>query len=111
MDLDNFIKEYKTISLQIKESLDNDNLDSLDILLEQREKIINNVDITNFDKEELKEAYEKYEVFELDKLILEEMKLQKNELKKKILEIQKSKKITKGYNGLNTKAVFLTKEI
>ncbi|MHB9922104.1 hypothetical protein [Clostridium botulinum] len=111
MDLDNFIKEYKTISLQIKDSLDKDDLDSLDILLEKREKFINSVDIANFNIEELKDVYEKYGVFELDKLILEEIKLQKNQLRKKILEVQKGKNITKGYNALNTKAVFLTKEI
>lgn len=111
MDLDNFIKEYKTISLQIKDSLDNDNLDSLEMLLDQREKIINNADITNFNTEKLKEAYEKYEIFKLDKLILEEMKLQKNQLRKKIFEVENGKKVAKGYNSLNAKAVFLTKEI
>ncbi|WP_097025893.1 hypothetical protein [Clostridium peptidivorans] len=111
MDLDNFIKEYQTISLQIKESLDNDNLDSLDMLVEQREKVIKNIDIANFDIEELKEVYEKCGIFKLDKLILEEIKLQKNQLRKKIFEVENGKKVAKGYNNLNTKAVFLTKEI
>lgn len=111
MDLDNFIKEYQTISLQIKESLDNDNLDSLEMLLNQREKIINNVDIASFDIEELKESYEKYKVFQLDKLIFEEMKLQKDQLRKKIFEVEKGKNVAKGYNNLNAKAVFLSKEI
>lgn len=111
MNLDNLMKEYKIISLQIKESLDNDNLDSLDILLDEREKIINNKDIINCNSEELKELYEKYGCLELDKLILEEIKLQKNQLRKKIFEVEKRKKVAKGYNNLNTKAVFLTKEI
>ncbi|MDS1002899.1 hypothetical protein P9J83_05195 [Clostridium sporogenes] len=111
MDLDDFIKEYKKISLQIKDSLDNDNLDSLDILLEKREKIINSVDINKFNIEELKEVYKKYGILQLDKLIFEEMNLQKNQLRKKIFEIQKGKNLAQGYNNLNTKAVFLTKEI
>lgn len=111
MDLDNLIKEYRTISIEIIESLDNDNLDSLDILLDEREKIINNKDIINYNPEKLKELYEKYGCLELDKLILEEIKLQKNQLRKKILEVEKGKKVTKGYSDLNAKAVFLSKEI
>ncbi|EJO5346078.1 flagellar protein FliT [Clostridium botulinum] len=111
MDLENLIKEYKIISLEIKDALDNDNLDALDILLDQRQKIIDTLDTTNFNIEKLKEAYKKYEIFELDKLIFEQMNSQKIQLRKKIFEVEKGKKVTRGYNDINTKAVFLTKEI
>ncbi|KGK86057.1 flagellar protein FliT [Clostridium sp. HMP27] len=111
MNLDDFMEEYKKISLEIKKSLDNDDLDSLEILLEGREKVIESLDIDSFDREELKKIYEKYEIYELDQLIFEEIKLQKNQMRNKIFEVEKQKKMRKGYNNLNAKAVFLTKEI
>ncbi|WMJ81309.1 flagellar protein FliT [Clostridium sp. MB40-C1] len=111
MELEVLIKEYKKCSLEVLSILDSDNFDSLDELLDKRGEIINNISMLKSALGEVKSAYEKHEIYKLDKLIVEKIELKKDELREKILDVKRRREGTKSYNNFNTRAVFLSKEI
>ncbi|MFW2501343.1 hypothetical protein ACN078_09355 [Clostridium diolis] len=110
MNLEKSLIEYKKITLTISEIIKSDNCEKLDELFKQRQTILDNIKQTKYSEEELKDFYLKYNIYELDKELEKEMKSEKEELLNKIKENQKRRIAMNGYNNLQNKAVFLSKE-
>lgn len=111
MNLEELFQEYKDISLNIIKVLDDDRVEQLDSEFEKRKKILEEITKRNENEENLKELYEKYDLFKID----EEMKLKleksMKDVKNEMVKISKRKEASKSYNNINARSVYLSKEI
>ena len=110
LDLEEIFIKYKDITLTIMEIVKLENYEKLDEFFSQRQLILENINSLNCSKEELRKFYIKYNLDDLDKTLEKEMKKRKEELLIKIKENQKRKRAMNGYNNLQAKAVFLSRE-
>lgn len=106
---ENFIK-YKNITLTIIEAVKAEEYEKLDEFFEQRQLILDNINKLNCSKEELKRFYLQCDIDKLEKLLDLEMKVKKEDLLEKIKENRKRQVAISGYNNLQAKAVFLSRE-
>lgn len=111
MNLEKLIVDYKRISINIVDSLDRNDFDNLDTLLGKRQKIIDQVTLQEVEKNELKRMYTKYDLFKLDELIKVKFEIKKGEIKKELINLKKRKEASIKYSNINSRAVFLSKEI
>ncbi|MGV8982695.1 hypothetical protein [Clostridium sp.] len=107
---ENFIK-YKNITLAIIETVKVEEYEKLDEIFHQRQLILDDMNKTNYSKEELKEFYLQYGIENLEKVLTSEMKARKVDLLKKIKQNENRQVGMAGYNNISAKAVFLSKEI
>jgi hypothetical protein len=106
---ENFIK-YKDITLSIIEMVKQEEYEKLDGIFKQRQLILDNIKIINASKEELKKLYLQYDICRVEQILTLEMQEKKEDLLKKIKGNQKRKIAVNGYNNLQAKAVFLSRE-
>lgn len=106
---ENFIK-YKNITLTIMEKVKNCEYEKLNEFFKQRQSILDNVKKLNYSKQELKDFYFIYNIDKLDKILEKEMQSKKDEILLKIKLSQKRKIAMNGYNNLQAKSVFLSRE-
>lgn len=107
---DDFI-EYQIITLNIIKSVRVDEYEKLAENFHKRQLILDNINNTDYSKEELKNVYFKYEIESLEKTLESEMKVKRKALLKKMRENKKRQKAMIGYNSISAKAVFLSKEV
>lgn len=110
MDLEECFIEYNNITLNIMEVVKSDNYEKLDELFGQRQLILDNIYELNCSKDEVKKFYIKYNICELEKMLEEEMKIRKEDALEKLKQSQERKMAMNGYNNLQARAVFLSKE-
>ncbi|POO93274.1 hypothetical protein C1H57_00445 [Clostridium sp. 2-1] len=110
MNLEQIIFEYKDITLTIMELIKLEEYEKVDKFFKQRQLILDNINKSSYSKEELKEFFIKFHIDELDKVLESEMKNKKEELLIKIKQNQKRRTAMNGYNNLQAKAVFLSRE-
>jgi hypothetical protein len=84
--------------------------EKIDEFLKQRQLVLDDIKKMNCSREELKEFYVKYNIDKLDQTLEKGMKTKKEELLGKIKESQKRKIAMNGYNNLQVRAVFLSRE-
>lgn len=106
---ENFIK-YKDVTLTIMELVKAEDYENLDKFFKQRQLILDDIAKLNGSKEELQKFYFQYDINSIEKTLALEMESKKGELLKKIKENQKRKIAMNGYNNLQARAVFLSRE-
>ncbi|WBW95464.1 hypothetical protein [Oceanirhabdus sp. W0125-5] len=111
MDLEKLIIEYKQISNDIIVLLEKDDFEKLDLLFEKRQVVIDQMILEDNGKNEVKDLYVKYNLVKLDQVMKSKFETKKNEIKSNLIKIRRQKKATAGYNNLNSRAVYLSKEI
>jgi hypothetical protein len=107
---ENFIK-YKDMTLVIIQTVIAEEYEKLDESFNQRQLILDDINKINYSKEELKKNYLKYDIENLEKMLVSKIKIKKQDLLEKIKENQKTQVGNRGYNNLSAKAVFLSKKI
>ncbi|OOP75162.1 hypothetical protein [Clostridium beijerinckii] len=110
MNIEEKIIKYRDITMAIIEIIRADEEEELDDLFVQRQLILDYINKIDYSKDELKKLYLKHEIGSLDKILEVGIKSKKEEVLKKIKANQKRKTAMNGYNNLQTKAVFLSKE-
>lgn len=110
MNLEENFKEYSNITLTMIKVVKEEKYEDLEQLFKQRQLILDDINKLNGSKDELKKIYLKYNIDKLDITLEEEMRNRKEELLNKIKQSQKRKIAMNGYNNLQAKAVFLSKE-
>jgi len=111
MNLEENIKEYKSITLNILNVVKAEEYEKLDEMFKQRQVILDNTKKWSYTKEELSNLYFLYEIEKLDKILASQIEAKKNALIDKIKENEKRKIAARSYNNLSGRAVFLSKEI
>lgn len=111
MNLVQLIVNYKSISEQIIKVVEYGDYDSLNDLVQEREKIVKNIDEGRFKKAEFESLFEEYNIIEIEKnirlVMIKEKEKLKNEMQKNVI----NKKANKSYNTNSAKAVFLSRQI
>ena len=110
MNIEESFIEYKDLTLNIMEVIKVGNYEKLDEMFKQRQFVLDNIRNLDYSEKELKKLYSKYNIDKLDKILEKEIKERKEELLDKIKQNQKRKVAINGYNNLQTKAVFLSRE-
>ncbi|WP_026888253.1 hypothetical protein [Clostridium beijerinckii] len=111
MEIQEQFVQYKNITLIIMETVKTENYEKLDEFFSQRQSVLDNINKLACSKEELNRFYLKYDVYELDKTLEKEMNSRKEALLEKIKENQKRRIMMNGYNDLQARSVFLSKEL
>ena len=111
LEIEEQFVQYRNITLTIIETVKAENYEKLDELFSKRQFILDNINKLTYSKEELNKFYLKYDIYKLDETLEEEMKKRKKELLEKIKENQKRRIVMNGYNNLQARAVFLSKEL
>lgn len=111
MSAEQYIIEYKNITLIIIEIIKSEEYEKLDKIFQQRQIILDKMNTANYSKEELNKYYLKYELEKLNKLLTSEMNVKRKYLLGKLKENKKKQVGMSGYNNISAKAVFLSKTI
>lgn len=110
LNLEENLIKYKDITLTIIEGVKSEEYEQLDETFKQRQLILDNINKINYSKEELNRLYLQYDIDKLEKILVSEMKVKRQELLEKIKESKKRQVAMNGYNNLSAKAVFLSRE-
>lgn len=112
MQLREGLLKYKEATMKIIEYLKQSESDYIDLdnLINNRKDIIDKLNVIAFDKNEFKSISNEYGLLKYEEELIKVMQQKKSELKIKIQKSIKSKKIN-SYNNMNTKAVFLSREV
>lgn len=110
--LKDILTKYRDCTLKIIETIQNDNLDSLEKLIEERKNLVEETLNTNDEKEKMKQIYEELRLNELgdelNSLMARKISLIRNEMEK----IDKSKVANNLYNkGKYVNAKIFSKKI
>lgn len=111
MELEEQFKEYRNITIIIIKEIQNENYEVLEEFFSKRQKILDDIAQSSYEIKELNQIYLKFNIEQLEKVIEEEIKNRKEDLLDKIKESQKRRIVMNGYNNLQARAVFLSKEL
>lgn len=111
MELEQQFIEYRDITLIIINEVKNENYDDLEEFFFKRQTILDNIIKDAHEKEQLNLICGKLNINKLEKTLEAEIKIRKEKLLDKIKESQKRRMVMSGYNNLQARAVFLSKEL
>lgn len=106
------LKQYKVITLELIKLLESEDYDSLESLLDSRQKLIDEMDKMNCTKETKNKIYEELQIQELQDKLNVVMNEKQEELKVNIANLSTGKIARKGYtNGFKADSFFINKKI
>lgn len=111
MDIEKLFKEYKDITLSIIKVVEKEDYEKLEEKFYTRQEILDNIEKLNYSVEDLKKLYCKYIIENLEISLKKEIEIRKEQILVKLKESQNRRKVLNGYNNLQTKAVYLSKEL
>lgn len=109
MELREYLEEYRTLTLNLMESVKKD--EEVTSLIIKREVILKSIDSLNFDKEEIKKIGTSLSLLELEEELENVVKREKVDIKKQIEALKKLKQANTKYNSIEDKARILNKSI
>jgi len=106
------LEKYKNTTVKLIDSLENDNYDSLEGLIAERQKLINVMSSMSYSKEEFKELCDKLEVVLLQHKLDNLMQDKRSFLRKEMDNLSVSKNANRNYTrGFNADSLFFNKKI
>lgn len=110
MELRGLLGQYRDISLELINSLNNDN-DISGLLVEKREELLAQLKDGNFSKEELVKVANEFELIKIEERVMESIMTAREEVRSQIIELNKKKEANRTY-GSNFKNInFINKKI
>ena len=110
--LQNILTNYRVCTLQIIEIIENDNLDSLKELIEDRQNLVDEALNTTYEKEEMKQIYKELKLDELQEKLNSIMSRKLSLIRNEMEKIDKNKMANSIYNkGKYTNAKIFSKKI
>jgi SAM-dependent MidA family methyltransferase len=110
LNLEEKFAKYKDITLNIVDAIKTEKYEKLNEMFEQRQLILNDINKSDYLKEELKKNYSQYDIDKLEEMLVLEIRFKKEDLLGKIKETKKRQVAINGYNNFSAKAVFLSKK-
>lgn len=108
MNLDDLLKEYKDISLIMKEKIKKE--EDISSFLKKRENIINEIHNLNVDRQLICDKIQDLNIMDIEKELEEEIKNGMLNVKKEIKKIKQSKEAYKKYNDFTGNALIFSTE-
>ncbi|KEI03863.1 hypothetical protein [Clostridium botulinum] len=104
------LKKYRDINMNIINELNNDNIDLVEKLLNKKDKLIKEIEIIEYSKQEFKKIALDLKLNESEKMLNQVNMLKKQEYRKEINSINKGKNANRIYSNTR-KNLFLSKII
>ncbi|MDW8799697.1 flagellar protein FliT [Clostridium sp. A1-XYC3] len=112
MNLREKLIQYKNITIQLITSAENEDYDSLDKLLANRQNIMDEIDNITYSKEEFLRLCRELDILVLNQKLIKVTKEKKATILKNIDELKTSKSANKSYNKrFSVDSVFFNKKI
>lgn len=104
------LMEVRNLTEKIMVAIDTEELEKVEFLLGERQKIIESLNGLNYSKQEFKQLFEECEILKLHNELEKRMKSKKEESKNELLKLKKSKQAYNGYNKNYLNNSFFIKE-
>lgn len=111
MNLKEYLNKYKEITLAAIQCGQNEQVDELEELIHKRACIIEEMKHLNYTKDEFKNICDEYGIVQCEKQLTVVINIKKNEAKRKMNDSAKSRKVKNNYNTVQSRAVFLAREV
>ena len=106
------LTDYRAITIKLIESLENDDYDSLEGLINQRQKLINTMSDMDYSKDEFKTQCSKLEIVMLQHKLDSLMVNKRNNLRQEMDNLSAAKNANRNYTkGFNVDSFFFNKKI
>lgn len=109
MNLNEYLEEYRTLTLALIDKIQKDG--EVDILIIKRENILKSINALNFDKEEIKNIENSLNLLELEKELEYSVKKEKFKIKQQIETLKRAKQANMQYNSFENKSRVLNKSV
>lgn len=96
MTLNELFNQYKQLTDCMLEIVDD--IDEVQVLISEREKLINKINEIKYDKDDLKEIVQKLNLIESEDKLLKKIKEEKSKTKQALDNVQKLKRAQEIYN-------------
>lgn len=110
--LKEYLSIYKNLTLNIIKCLEHNKFDSLDILITQRQDVIDNINNLNYSKQEFSKFCDEFKLSQLEKSAETLIKEKKEYVKNEIINTSKGIKANNNYNkGFYNNAGIFSKKV
>lgn len=93
--LELLLEEYKEFTLKLISAMDNDN--DLEKLLDERQKILDEIEELNSDKKEFTKLAENLDIIKLEEELKNKLSMQKMKVRKELETLRKQRQARKSY--------------
>ena len=105
------LENYRRITINLLETLEEEKYNDLDVLLTNRQDVINIINDISYTKDEFKKICTEFEIVILQDKLTQEMDKRREEVKIAIKNLSKYKNANKSYNNkFKVDALFINKE-
>lgn len=112
LDLKQALTQYKNCTLDLIASLEREDFNSLDGLLNKRQLVIDTVDNISYTKEEFTAISEELQILVLQKKLTDLMNEKKKKVRRELDNVIEGKKANKNYNRtIYSDSTFFSKQI
>lgn len=92
------ICKYRDISIKLIECMEKEDYDSLEALLNERQRIIENIEEISYSKEEFTKICKRFDILILQKRLSDLMNEKRTKVKRELESLNESKNARKNYN-------------
>lgn len=111
-NLKDIMNNFKELTLMLITSVENEEYDRLDFLINERQKLIDKMELLNYTREEFKEVCIGLQILPLQQKLTTIMNSSKNKIRNELDKMATSKTANKNYNkGFKVDAIFFNKQI
>ncbi|MBU5483069.1 flagellar protein FliT [Clostridium sp. MSJ-11] len=103
--------KFNKLTLEIISDIKEGNIDSIDSLMDDRQKIIDFIESIDYSKEEFIDICNKLKIIENNKELEKIIKDKKEELRNELGELKVTRKANNGYNHRSSNALIFSKKI
>lgn len=103
--------EYKALAQKAIEELDNDGFEKLEEYLEKRDDVLATIKELDFSKEEFKELEAQINVLELEEVLVEKIRINRDRVKGELAKINKAKNMNSRYSKSTNSLSFVNIKI
>lgn len=110
MNLEEALTQYKDTTLSLIQFVEKEHYDYIENALNNRQKIIDEVNLMNYTNDQFKEIAIELKLYELEKQLAKIMGEKKDKIKEKMLELKKSQNVNNAYrHGIEKSYIFSKK--
>lgn len=108
----NIMIKFKELTLQLITSVEKEDYDSLDFLINERQRLIEKMDGLNYTSEEFKDICTELQILPLQQKLTLLINNSKNKIRQELDKMAVSKTANKNYNkGFRVDSIFFNKQI
>jgi hypothetical protein len=112
MNLNDAMKQYKECTIKLIQFVEKEHYDYLDDTLDDRQKIIEEINLINYSKEEFSKIAVELKLDEYEKKLSEMMLEKRDKAKEELVKFKQSNNVNKSYNKMaNVGSAFVNKKI